>query len=374
MIMLKFVAMTLEFYDILQGIISGVDYPGLEIMPVPLIVPLAIAANAGLQAYSAYKSGKDADDAKTAAEIAQEESRKRFDQYSNKLRDLAAQRREVGQGAYDIAGTRRTLAETRSQDLKDSLNRIEAATTSRIGDMTSGRGGNLTAALNAINQQRLQAGAATANEKLQADIDLFNQEQFVEDQNFQRMFDTEKFLIGQQQNMAMMDEQRAFDAGQAAIQQGAMADAAMFDAFGNAASSLVGVYGAPSGRPASTAAELGLTSLQEEGGLIPKGKAGMAIKTPGEFSHATNPLAVFQGEQGMTIEDKKGKEVAEFTGDEIVVEDETETFVFNPDQQTSIQKLIDEGDAKGLLKYMKALTEKFEKDAEAHEEMKEQNV
>ena len=373
--MLKFVAMTLEFYDILQGIISGVDYPGLEIMPVPLIVPLAIAANAGLQAYSAYKSGKDADDAKTAAEIAQDESRKRFDQYSNKLRDLAAQRREVGQGAYDIAGTRRTLAETRSQDLKDSLNRIEAATTRNLGEMTSGRGGNLTAALNAINQQRLQAGAATANEKLQADIDLFNEEKFVEDQNFQRMFDTEKFLIGAQQNLALMDEQRAFDAGQAAIQQGAMADAAMFDAFGNAASSLVGVYGTPT---TLTNQETGEQTVvygnQEDGGLIPKGKAGMAIKTPGEFSHATNPLAVFQGEQGMTIEDKRGKEVAEFTGDEIVVEDETETLVFNPDQQTSIQELIDKGDAKGLLKYMKALTEKFEKDAEAHEEMKEQNV
>lgn len=370
--MLKFVAMTLEFYDILQGIISGVDYPGLNYGGA-FLIPLAIAANAGLQAWSASRRKNEAETAETRAANQARESRRQFDEYSEKLRKLASEERILGQEAYDLASTRRNLAETTGQDLKDSLNRIEGAAVRGFGGQTGTRGAGVNELLQNLGQQRLQVGSQIAEDKLAADADLTAQELAMDDANFQRKFDMEQFLLGQQQQLAIGDRDRALAQGETAVQEQALADQAMFDAFGNAAASLVGAYG-PSGASAKTAAELGLTSISEDGGLIPKGKAGMAIKTPGEFSHATNPLAVFQGEQGMTIKDKMGEEVAEFTGEEVVVEDETETLVFNPDQQVSMQELIDEGDEKGLFKYIKELLAKFEKDAKAHEEMKEQNV
>lgn len=369
--MLKFVAMTLELYDILYGLIHGIDYPGLDVMPVPLIVPIAIAANAGLQAWSASRRKKDAQNAETAAGKQARESRNQFDEYSEKLRELASQERVLGQEAYDIASTRRTMAEAQGQDLKDSLSRIEGAATRGFGQQTGTRGAGVNELLQNLGQQRLQAGAEIAGQKLAADVDLFAQEQAVEDANFQRKFDMEQFLLGQQQQLAIGDRERALNQGEAAVQEQAMAETSMFDAFGNMASSLVGAYGTPVAGPDG---QLTYPNQIATGGIIPKGKAGMAIKTPGEFSHATNPLAVFQGEQGMTIEDKKGEEVAEFTGEEVVVEDNEETLVFNPDQQVSMQELIDKGDEKGLFKYLKELLAKFEKDAEAHEEMKEQNV
>jgi hypothetical protein len=64
-------------------------------------------------------------------------------------------------------------------------------------------------------------------------------------------------------------------------------------------------------------------------------------KTPGEFSHDTNPL---------TLVDKNGADTGiELTGGELV---------FNPSQSKTIQRFLKEGDEAGLFRYMKDLLNK----------------
>jgi len=378
--MIKFVAMTLEFYDILQNLIYGVDYDGLQMMPVPLIVPIALAASAGIQAYKGWKDKQDGLDAQKAGEDAAKKAKLDFDKYTRTLRELGQQKRNLQGRAYDIAGTRRTMAEAQEQGLRDQLGRVEAGVLQNLQSTSAGRGGNVTALLNELSRQKLEAGAAVAGQKLQADADLFAQEQAVDDANFMREFEMEKFLGAQGQELALSDRERGFAAAEAGRLEAAAGQNAMFDAGTQLATSLIGAYGTPTAVPQGSSLvypnQIPIPPVPEEadGGSIKKAKVGAAIKTPGAFDHATNPLAVFMGEAGMTIEDKRGEEVAEVTGQEIMVEDKEDTKIFNPEQQVSMQELIDKGDEKGLFKYIKKLLEEFEKDAEAHEEMKEQNV
>ena len=72
----------------------------------------------------------------------------------------------------------------------------------------------------------------------------------------------------------------------------------------------------------------------EDGGYM--GEEG--FKTKGEFSHKTNKKAV--------IDEENGEKEAELTGGELV---------FNPKQVSEMENLIEEGDAKELLMFMKDL-------------------
>jgi hypothetical protein len=73
------------------------------------------------------------------------------------------------------------------------------------------------------------------------------------------------------------------------------------------------------------------------------GETGMKVrKTPGKFSHDTNPLHVV---------DNDGKKVAEVTGGE---------YILNPTQAEALRKMS-AGDAAKLKKYVKQLVKKFEK-------------
>ena len=78
------------------------------------------------------------------------------------------------------------------------------------------------------------------------------------------------------------------------------------------------------------------------GGKIKYKKGGYmadeGFKTKGEFNHKTNKKAV--------IDEEDGKKEAELTGGEIV---------FNPKQTRDMEKLIEQDDARGLLKFMKEL-------------------
>lgn len=106
-------------------------------------------------------------------------------------------------------------------------------------------------------------------------------------------------------------------------------------------------------KPAGTAAGMqtatALATLLKdyEPGNPSEGKDGMrymadeGFKTKGEFSHKTNKKAV--------IDEEDGEKEAELTGGELV---------FNPDQSGEMEKLIQSGDEKGLLKFMKELMSK----------------
>jgi hypothetical protein len=76
----------------------------------------------------------------------------------------------------------------------------------------------------------------------------------------------------------------------------------------------------------------------EEGGSIEK--------TPGDFSHETNPIDVV----------KDGTKIAEMTGGE---------YIFNPKQMAAIKKLVAQSDGNKLHSYMKSIIKKFEKKAKA---------
>ena len=105
----------------------------------------------------------------------------------------------------------------------------------------------------------------------------------------------------------------------------------------------------------------GLTTLQklqlgifEEGGQYEfANKGGEVHMTEGEFSHKTNKKAL--------IDEDTGIKEAELTGDEAMVRDGENVLVFNPNQQSTIESLVNKGDAKGLMKKMKALLKKFNK-------------
>lgn len=84
-------------------------------------------------------------------------------------------------------------------------------------------------------------------------------------------------------------------------------------------------------------------NTSENGGRI-KAEAGMryladeGFRTEGEFNHDTNKKAV--------VDEESGEKEAELTGNELV---------FNPKQVSDMENLIEDGDAKGLLEFMKEL-------------------
>jgi len=69
---------------------------------------------------------------------------------------------------------------------------------------------------------------------------------------------------------------------------------------------------------------------------------GTIKKTPGEFSHKTNPIDIM----------KDGAKVGEMTGGE---------YIFNPTQVEKIKGHVSSGNKENLHKYMKSLIKKFEK-------------
>lgn len=73
------------------------------------------------------------------------------------------------------------------------------------------------------------------------------------------------------------------------------------------------------------------------------GKDGAKVpKTPGEFSHKTNPIDIV----------RDGAKVGEMTGGE---------YIFNPTQVEKIKGHVSSGNKESLHKYMKSLIKKFEK-------------
>lgn len=95
------------------------------------------------------------------------------------------------------------------------------------------------------------------------------------------------------------------------------------------------------------------STLKEGGQYEFANKGGEVHMTEGEFSHKTNKKAL--------IDEETGVKEAELTGDEAMVKDGENVLVFNPNQQSTIEGLVNKGDAKGLMKKMKALLKKFNK-------------
>lgn len=71
-------------------------------------------------------------------------------------------------------------------------------------------------------------------------------------------------------------------------------------------------------------------------------KHGGVLKTPGEFSHKTNPIDIM----------KDGKKIGEATGGE---------YIFNPKQMSNIKRFVNNGDKSRLHSYVRSLIKKFER-------------
>ena len=99
-------------------------------------------------------------------------------------------------------------------------------------------------------------------------------------------------------------------------------------AVGSGIGQVVGGIGSVAGSVA------GIGGMMKDGGTIKK--------TPGEFSHKTNPIDIM----------KDGAKVGEMTGGE---------YIFNPTQVEKIKGHVASGNKENLHKYMKSLIKKFEK-------------
>ena len=105
------------------------------------------------------------------------------------------------------------------------------------------------------------------------------------------------------------------------------------------------------GGSASTVSPALQKTISQEGslelGIPPKRfrtakEGGKVMKTPGEFSHKTNPIDIM----------RNGKKIAEATGGE---------YIFNPKQMSNIKKYVATDDKSKLHNYVKALIKRFEK-------------
>ena len=84
------------------------------------------------------------------------------------------------------------------------------------------------------------------------------------------------------------------------------------------------------------------TKALRDAGLLKEG--GSIEKTPGEFSHAKNPIDIV----------RDGSKIAEMTGGE---------YIFNPTQMKDIKGMVSKGSKEELHSYMKTLIKRFEKKA-----------
>ena len=161
-------------------------------------------------------------------------------------------------------------------------------------------------------QQMQQQQMADVQREIASKSNLANLEQNVLAQN-----------IGLKQNMGMMGLAEATAARNQALQNLEQLKQNKRDAFGNIIGGAADIGMTLAGMPQLGAMESGsngnVGNLLDSLGRMPGAEKGMKVqKTPGKFSHKTNPIDIMQN----------GKKVGEMTGGE---------YVINPDQADAIE-------------------------------------
>ena len=311
--------------DFVYQLILGFDYPGLTKALDP--VTIALLVGQGVQQVGKIKEANQAE--KRAAR----QQQKGKDLYDKMLSDFQS-------GEYDLS---------LSQDVRDSAEQqrmlaeqfSDAATQSGQAQLQSSLaaaryGDPRAAALIPKQAQQIEQGVQQAQlqglqQKVKADASLAGMEQDIATKN-QRML----------QELGSMQLKR----GAADMDAGTLAEAQAQQARTQAQSAL-----------AASSAQAPFAFMMEEleqgGNLKFANKPGEVHMTGGEFSHKTNKKAL--------VDEETGVKEAELTGDEAMVTDGENVLVFNPNQQSTIEGLVNKGDSKGLMKKMKALLKKFNK-------------
>lgn len=331
-------------FDIIHTLIFGHDLPYLVTAGIDPFTLAIIAQAVG----SGIKGFRD----KKEAEELQEKGEEAYDEYSKKLLDIGKQQRLVDQGVYDLESNIRKMNEARRQQIEDSANRAEATLLRNVNNPRAAA--NVNEALKNISIGRDQALLGTMQGDIDAQAATLAQEQKVADENFQRLFDMESFLYGN-------ELQRAAASAEAGRQQRIDAQNLLVDTLPDAFTAYGNLQDAP-------------VPTEEDGGIV-KAKAGAAFVTPGEFSHDTNPQNVRAEDGAMVFENKKGEDIAEVTGQEIIVTDKGEeegVVVIDPNTAVSMEELVAKGDKEGLFKFFKNFFMKKKQEQEEHEAMKEQ--
>ena len=384
--------------DFVHDILFGIDYPGLVKALDP--VTLGLLVGQGIQQFGKIREAKQQEQAAQAQMtqgqdlydklVSEFESGKYDVSLSQDVRDTAEQQRILAEQVTDAATERAVQAQQ------------SALAAARYGDARS-------AALIPSQVRQLEAGVQQAEiqglqQKVASDAALASAQQRIDEQNKQL-----------QQSLGAMKLKRGaagIDAGQLAAQQARAAATAartgLYSTIGQGLTAgLAGRIGAggddnstsevnsllrrletnPSNTlDATLRAQLSDPLFENEEEDIPldfnigdvfqqrarqqgvdtfqgSGKKGMQYEfankggevhmTEGEFSHKTNKKAL--------VDEETGVKEAELTGDEAMVRDGENVLVFNPNQQSTIEGLVNKGDSKGLMKKMKALLKKFNK-------------
>ena len=214
------------------------------------------------------------------------------------------------QQAYD-----QRLMQQRLEDINRSL-----ATTTQAVSQFGARG------LGALAQATQQAQTAQRQEVLT--------QQRLQTQALRDLGLAQDRTIARQEARSTRDIEFGFDAQRLAEARVAQAEQQRIQNFANIAGGVGGIVGGVIG--------VGMGS-GEKGMKVAK-KGYKVAKTPGSFSHKTNPL---------TLVDKEGDSVGiELTGGE---------YVFNPEQSRKMMRLAKQGDSP-LHKFVLKLLTKFEKD------------
>ena len=379
--MIKFADMLPIIYDFIENLVFGFDYPGLSLALDPFTIALiASAVGKGIKGFRDNKEGKDM---MAAGE-------QKYDDYSKKLMDIASEERELDQGFYDLEQATRQATEFQRTNMQDIAKRAEGTLLRNIDPRTAP---NVAENIGGLQRGTTQNLAALAGQDLGARATLLGQEQAVADENFARKFGMQKYLFGSERERAAASAEAG--RAQSIAGQNSMIDAVpqALGTFANLQAS--GLTGAGDGTgfdfrtlndpidPNNTdifgftpaqRERMGLPPEEKDGGIV-KAKAGMAMKTPGEFSHETNPQNVRAEGGNMVFENKQGEDVAEVTGEEIVLTEkgkEEGVVVIAPEDQVSMQELIEKGDEKGLFEFFKNLYARFKEEGKQHEAMKQQ--
>ena len=141
-------------------------------------------------------------------------------------------------------------------------------------------------------------------------------------------------LTGMQRGAAMAEQQAMGEQGDITRESQNLASArqAMGQGIGQIAGGLGSVAGGMAGGGFGKAAA----------GIFGAEKGAKVPKTPGKFSHESNPIDIVRG----------GAKVGEMTGGE---------YILNPKQASDIKSVVASGDKAKLHSYMKSLIKKFEK-------------
>jgi len=403
--MIKFADMALTIEYFMSLLWGGIDYPGLVYAVDPFTIALiASALGKGVKAYRDIEEGDEM----------MRKGEEGYDDLTKKLMDIASEERQLDQGFFDLEQAQRNATEFQRQNMEDMAARAEGTLLRNISSRTAP---NVAQNISALQRQTNQNLGALASQDLAARASLLQRKQAVDDENFMRKFNMEKFLYGTER------ERAAASAEAGRLQSDAGLDSMVdiipqaLGTFANLEAS--GLMGENRTTPDAstdfdfnslntpvsqlemqrmyqflTPEQLMLMGLPTEDGVEPqrdlesdinfpttekggilKAKAGAAFVTPGEFSHETNPQNVRAEDGKMIFENKKGEDIAEVTGEEIVITDEGKeagVVVIDPNTAVSMEELVEKEDKEGLFQFFKNFLRKKKQEQEEHEAMKEQ--